>query len=274
MSQLIYEVRERIAYITLNRPEAKNAIDQGLHRSLVEAFTLFRDDPEADVAIVTGKGDAFCAGMDLKKFVPEVVGASPADVRNIAELGLGGLTRGLHRLKKPVIGAVNGWALAAGFELALACDIRIASERARFGSFEARRGFHHGDGGIPRLVNMCGTAVAMELVLTADPVDATRALHLNLVSRVVPHEQLMEEATRWAKKLLRNDQAALHSAKETVLEMVGRNLDDQLRLEALYGYACMASGQDVGKRLDAFYDRSDAGREGVNGQAETEHHHA
>lgn len=260
MAKVIYEVRERIATITLNRPRAKNAIDQELHLELVAAFSVFRDDPNADVAIVTGNGDAFCAGMDLKKFVPDVVGASPNEVRTIAELGLGGLTRGLHRLKKPVIGAVNGWALAAGFELALACDIRVASERARFGSFEARRGFHHGDGGIARLVNMCGTAVAMELVLTADPVDAARALHLNLVSAVVPHEQLMEEAIRWAKKLLRNDQAALHSAKETVLEMVGRNIDDQLRLEALYGYACMASGKDVSDRLSAFYDRSDAGR--------------
>lgn len=265
MSKVIYEVSERIATITLNRPDAKNAIDQELHRELVAAFTFFSKDTQADVAIVTGKGDAFCAGMDLKKFVPEVVGASPKYVREMAELGLGGLTRGLHCLKKPVIGAVNGWALAAGFELALACDIRIASERAVFGSFEARRGFHHGDGGIPRLVNMCGTAVAMELVLTADPVDAKRALHLNLVSSVVAHEQLMEEAQRWARKLLRNDQAALHSAKETVLEMVGRNLDDQLRLEALYGYSCMASGVEVSARLNNFYDKTDAGRVGIHG---------
>jgi enoyl-CoA hydratase/carnithine racemase len=262
MSKVNYEVSERIATITLNRPAAKNAIDQELHIQLVEAFTFFDKDSEADVAIVTGKGDAFCAGMDLKKFVPEVVGASPKYVRDMADLGLGGLTRGLHRLKKPVIGAVNGWALAAGFELALACDIRIASERASFGSFEARRGFHHGDGGIPRLVNMCGTAVAMELVLTADPINAQRALHLNLVSSVVPHDQLLDEAHRWAMKLLRNDQAALHSAKETVLEMVGRNLDDQLRLEALYGYSCMASGVDVSTRLQAFYEKTDAGRVG------------
>lgn len=265
MPKVLYEVHERIATITLNRPEAKNAIDQELHRELVEAFTFFSGDSRADVAIVTGKGDAFCAGMDLKKFVPEVVGASPNRIREMADLGLGGLTRGLHRLKKPVIGAVNGWALAAGFELALACDIRIASERAIFGSFEARRGFHHGDGGIPRLVNMCGTAVAMELVLTADPVDAKRALHLNLVSSVVPHEQVMEEARRWAMKLLRNDQAALHSAKETVLEMVGRNLDDQLRLEAIYGYSCMASGAEVSARLSRFYEKSDPGRVGEHG---------
>lgn len=89
MSEVIYEVRERIATITLNRPQAKNAIDQQLHRQLVAAFTMFRDDPDADVAIVTGNGDAFCAGMDLKKFVPDVVGASPNEVRSIADLEIG-----------------------------------------------------------------------------------------------------------------------------------------------------------------------------------------
>ena len=264
MSKVNYQVAERIALIQLNRPEAKNAIDQELHEQLVDAFRLFGDDSLADVAVVTGCGDSFCAGMDLKTYVPQVVGSSAQFVRQLADLGLGGLTRGLHRLKKPVIAAVNGWALAAGFELALACDIRVASERTSFGSFEARRGFHHGDGGIPRLVNMCGTAVAMELVLGADPVDARRALHLNLVSSVVPHDELMNEAYRWARKLLRNDQLALQSAKETILEMVGRNLDDQLRLEAMYGYAIMASGADVSARLESFYGKTDAGRVGTH----------
>ena len=90
--------------------------------------------------------------------------------------GLGGLTRGLHRIYKPVIAAVNGWALAGGLETALACDIRIASERAMFGSFEARRGYHHGDGGIVRLVNACGAGTALAMLLTAEPIDAeTRA---------------------------------------------------------------------------------------------------
>lgn len=268
MSSVIYQVLERVATITLNRPDARNAIDQQMHKELVAAFRSFSADSAADVAIVTGNGDAFCAGMDLKKFVPEVVGASPAYVRDLAELGLGGLTRGLHRMKKPVIGAVNGWALAAGFELALACDIRVASTRATFGSFEARRGFHHGDGGIARLVNMCGTAVALELVLSADPVNAQRAWQLGLVSSVVAPEQLMDEAQRWAAKLLRNDQAALRSAKETVLDMVGRSLDDQLRVEALNGYACMASGADVGSRLQHFYDKTDAGRVGAHQPAD------
>ena len=106
-----------------------------------------------------GAGDAFCAGADLKTYIPPFfVDADPARVRDVVELGLNGFTRGMHRIHKPIIGAINGWALAGGLETALACDVRIASERAMFGSFEARRGFHHGDGGLVRLVNTCGLA--------------------------------------------------------------------------------------------------------------------
>ena len=100
----------------------------------------------------------------------------------------------MHRIPKPIIAAVNGWALAGGLETALACDIRIASERATFGSFEARRGFHHGDGGVVRLVNICGVGVAMQMLLTAEPIDAQRALQCNMVSKVVAHDDLMEQA--------------------------------------------------------------------------------
>ena len=152
-----YEKRDRIAYLTINRPEAKNAIDPEPHELLWEAWEDFRDDDSVDVAILTGAGDAFCAGADLKTYIPPMIqDATPREVRDNVATGLGGLTRGLHRINKPVIAAVNGWALAGGLETALACDIRIASERAMFGSFEARRGYHHGDGGIVRLVNTCG----------------------------------------------------------------------------------------------------------------------
>ena len=186
MPKLLVEKRDRIAYLTLNRPEAKNAIDPELHELLWEAWEDFRDDDSVDVAILTGAGDAFCAGADLKTYIPPIIHeATPRWVRDNVATGLGGLTRGLHRISKPTIAAVNGWALAGGLELALACDIRVASERATFGSFEARRGYHHGDGGIVRLVNTCGTGVALEMLLTAEPIDAERALRCNLVSRVV-----------------------------------------------------------------------------------------
>jgi enoyl-CoA hydratase/carnithine racemase len=227
-----YEKQDRLAVVTLNRPEAKNAVDPEMHDELCRIWQDFRDDDRVDVAILTGEGDAFCAGADLRSYVVEnYVNAAPSRVREIVDLGFGGLTRGLHKIRKPVIAAVNGWALAGGFELALACDLRVASDQAMFGSFEARRGFHHGDGGITRLVNTCGVGVAMQMVLTAEPIDAHQALRCNLVTRVVPHDELWEETERVARQILRNSQRAIRSAKETILEVIGKPLDDQLRIE-------------------------------------------
>jgi enoyl-CoA hydratase/carnithine racemase len=262
MSKLLYEKRDRIAYLTLNRPDAKNAIDPDLHKLLWEAWEDFRDDDAVDVAILTGAGDAFSAGADLKTYIPPIIqDSSPRWVRDNVATGLGGLTRGLHHMPKPTIAAVNGWALAGGLELALACDIRVASERARFGSFEARRGYHHGDGGIVRLVNLCGAGVALEMLLTAEPIDAERALRCNMVSRVVAHDELLAAAEAVAASILRNSQIAVRSAKETILDVIGRPLDDQLRIEALNGYMT-ADPDETMARLREFYDRTDAGRAG------------
>jgi enoyl-CoA hydratase/carnithine racemase len=260
--KVLYEKRDRIAYVTINRAEAKNALDPEAHELMWEIWADFRDDDAVDVAILTGAGDAFCAGADLKTFIPpKITEWSAWDVRQVVHDGFGGLTRGLHRIYKPVIAAVNGWALAGGLEMALACDIRIASERAMFGSFEARRGYHHGDGGIVRLVNTCGTGVALEMLLTAEPIDAERALRCNMVSRVVPHDQLMEEAETTAGHILRNSQRAVRSAKETILDVVGRPLDDQLRIEALNAYSSPDPEETMGL-LQRFYDRTDEGRAG------------
>src|SRR4051795_1082310 len=262
MPPVIYEKRDRIAYVTLNRPDAMNAIDPEMHEALWETWEDFRDDDALDVAILTGAGDAFCAGADLKKYIPPIIGkADPVWVRENVKTGIGGLTRGLHRIYKPVIAAVNGWALAGGLETALACDIRIASERAMFGSFEARRGYHHGDGGIVRLVNICGAGVALEMLLTAEAIDAQRALQCNLVSRVVAHEKLMDEAELVARQILRNSQRAVRSAKETIQDVIGKDLDAQLRTEAWNAYTCADPEETLG-RLAQFYERTDPGRAG------------
>jgi enoyl-CoA hydratase/carnithine racemase len=260
MTKLLYEKRDRIAYLTINRPEARNAIDPDVHRLMIEAWADFGDDDGLDVAILTGAGDAFCAGADLKTYIPPIMEkATPADIREIVELGLNGFTRGMHRIYKPIIAAVNGWALAGGLETALACDIRIASERARFGSFEARRGFHHGDGGLVRLVNACGTGVASHMLLTAEPVDARQALQWGLVTAVVPHDRLIEEAETVARQILRNSQRAVRSAKQTILDTIGRPLDEQLRNEAWNAYTC-ADPKETLERLGRFYERADEGR--------------
>jgi enoyl-CoA hydratase/carnithine racemase len=262
MSKLLYEKRDRIAHLTINRPEARNAIDPDVHRLMVEAWADFRDDDSVDVAILTGTGDAFCAGADLKTYIPPIIEeGSVVRLREIVELGLNGFTRGMHRIYKPIIGAINGWALAGGLETAMACDIRIASERAMFGSFEARRGFHHGDGGLVRLVNTCGAGVAMQMLLTAEPIDARRALECNMVSKVVPHEKLIEEAELVAQQILRNSQAAVRSAKQTILDVIGQPLDFQLRAEAWNAYTC-ADPEETKARLERFSEQTDAGRAG------------
>lgn len=259
---VLYEKQERIARVTLNRPKVKNAVDPEMHDALCRVWANFRDDETVDLAILSGAGDTFCAGADLKKFVPaNYVDAEPSRVREIVDLGLGGLTRGMHKIRKPVIAAIDGWALAAGLELSLACDVRVASDRAMFGSLEARRGFHHGDGGITRLVNTCGVGVAMQLVLTAEPIDAQRALSCNLVAKVVPHERLLEEAEALAQQILGNSQRAIRSAKETILEVVGKPLDDQLRIEGWNSYSCVQREEAAGL-LRQFYDRTDPRRPG------------
>jgi enoyl-CoA hydratase/carnithine racemase len=263
VSKVLYEKSERIARVTINRPEARNAIDPETHQLLVETWTDFRDDDSVDVAILTGAGDqAFCAGADLKEYIPPIIERSkPGEIREIVELGFGGLTRGLHRIPKPIVAAVNGWALAGGLETALACDIRIASDRATFGSFEARRGYHHGDGGIVRLVNTCGVGVAMQMLLTAEPIDARQALAWNLVTKVVPHDELLEQAETTARQILRNSQRAVRSAKETILDVIGQQLDQQLRTEAWNAYTC-ADPEETMALLNRFYDKTDAGRAG------------
>ena len=262
MNEIGYERHDRIAYITLNRPEAKNAVTPAMHEELCRIWTEFRDDDAADVAILTGTGDAFCAGADLATYVPlNYVDASPRRVRDIVDVGFGGITRGLHRITKPTIAAVNGWALAGGLELALACDLRVASEHAMFGSFEARRGFHHGDGGITRLVNTCGVGVAMQMVLTAEPIDAQQALQCNMVTKVVAHEHLLGEAEKLAGHILRNSQRAVRSAKETILDVIGRPLDDQLRIEGWNSYTCLDQ-TEARELLGQFFDKSDRGRAG------------
>jgi enoyl-CoA hydratase/carnithine racemase len=262
MSKLRYEKRDRIAYLTINRPEARNAIDPDVHALMIEAWIDFRDDDSVDVAILTGAGDAFCAGADLKTYIPpKISAATPGEIREIVELGLNGFTRGLHRIHKPIVAAVNGWALAGGLETAMACDIRIASERAMFGSFEARRGFHHGDGGLVRLVNTCGTGVALHMLLTAEPIDAETALRWNMVTKVVPHERLMDEAELVARQILRNSQRAVRSAKQTILDVIGQPLDFQLRTEAWNAYTCADPGETM-ERLQRFYEKADPGRAG------------
>ncbi|MBI5580612.1 MAG: enoyl-CoA hydratase/isomerase family protein [Deltaproteobacteria bacterium] len=256
MSKVLYEKRGRIAYVTLNRPETLNAVDDELDEALWQAWADFNADDAVDVAIVTGKGRAFCAGADLNTWLPKWEHATMLDIRkNIGRGFGGGITRGQHRICKPIIAAVNGPAVGGGLEIALACDFRIAAETAQFASFEVRRGLHQGDGGIVRIVAIAGLAVALDLALTGRMINAEEAYRMGLVNRVVPDDQLMATAEELANQILQNSQQAIRSAKETILDIVGRTLDDALRVEALNAYSSVGDFSDVNARLQQFYSR-------------------
>ncbi len=254
MDKVIYEKRSRMAFITLNRPKALNSLDDDLNGELWEVWSDFNQDEAVDVAILTGSGRAFCAGADLKTFISKWEKANMLEVRKNVPTGIGGgITRGQHRITKPIIAAINGPAIGGGFELALACDIRIASEKARFGVFEVRYGLHQGDGGIVRLVATAGVATALDLTLTGREIGADEAHRLGLVNRVVPHESLLATAEEYAGMILRNSQQAVRSAKETIMDVIGRPLDDALRLETINGYSSVGDFQETRERLAKFY---------------------
>lgn len=157
---------------------------------------------------------------------------------------------------KPIIAAINCLAVGGGFELALACDLRIASEKARFGVFEVRYGLHQGDGGLVRLVAIAGIAAALELTLTGHEVTAEEAYRLRLVTKVVPHDHLMETAEQYASMILNNSQQAIRSTKETILDLVGRTLDDALRLETINAYSSLGDFREARERLSQFHARA------------------
>ncbi|HAE51072.1 MAG TPA: enoyl-CoA hydratase [Tistrella mobilis] len=252
-SLALYDLRDGIAWITLNRPAALNALDDALNDELGRIWDRFAADDDAQVAVVTGAGKAFCAGADLKTFIPKWEDADLMAPRRNAAMGIaGGITRGRHQLTKPVIAAINGHAIGGGFELALACDIRIASDRAKFGVFEVRHGLHQGDGGLVRLVAVAGIGVALDLTLTGREVDAEEALRLRLVSQVVPADELLQAAERVARVIMANSPTAVRSAKETILDLIGRPLDDALRLETINGYSSLGDFSDARARLGRF----------------------
>ena len=230
MPTVRYEQQNRIVTITINRPEAMNAIDPETHEALIAAWTRFRDDDSAWVAILTGAGDqAFSAGADLKKFVPAEFAGRGGAAHNT--FGLGGITRGLE-IWKPMIAAINGFCLAGGLEQALACDLRIAAPHARFGLTEVRWAIMPGAGGTQRLPRAVPLAKAMEMILTAEHVTAEEALRLGLVNKVVPLPELMPAARALAELLCERGPLALRAAKEAVIRGLSLPLADGLRLEA------------------------------------------
>jgi len=240
---LHYEKEGKIVVITLDRPEALNAMDPETCVAFSNACTNFRDDPDAWVAIITGAGDrAFCVGVDLKKLMPVLADKSfqmpPA------------IFRGLH-IWKPIIAAINGAALGGGLEIAMACDIRIAAENATFGQPEARWGVLAGWGGTQRLPRLIPRAKAAEMLFLGNIIDATEAYRLGLVNRVVPPAELLPTAKQWAAQICDNGPLGIRAMKEAMIRGTDMTLEEGLRLEALVGNAVLAS-EDLREGLEAF----------------------
>jgi enoyl-CoA hydratase len=212
MDELLRERRGHIEILTINRPEARNAINGAVTRGFTEAFDELEVDDDCWVVIVTGSGDkAFSAGMDLKAFVGGEAGAIMG-----AKGGFGGIAQ--REFPKPLIAAVNGAALAGGCEIMLSCDLVVAVEEAKFGIPEVKRGLMAAAGGLIRLPKRIPPAIALELALTGDPIDAPRALALGLVNRVVPAASLMDEALALATTIADNAPLAVRASKRVMKE--------------------------------------------------------
>jgi len=245
-----YQKEGKIAIFTINRPEALNAMNVQAARELHEALVDFRDDPELWVGIITGAGDrAFCVGADIKDMLPFM----KEHLQNTPWAMPDTHMRGLD-LWKPLIAAINGMALGGGLEIVLACDLRIASEKARFGQPEVTLGLIPGWGGTQRLPRMVPWCKAAELLLTGRPIDAQEAYRIGLVNIVVPPEAVMPTAREWAEAICQAGPLAVRAAKEAMIRGSSLTLEDGLSLEsALEAY--LMSTEDYTEGTTAFGEK-------------------
>jgi enoyl-CoA hydratase/carnithine racemase len=253
---VIYEKKSKIAYITINRPEAMNAIDFETNEQLGEIWADFRDDPEMWVAILTGAGDkAFSTGADLKKLLPKVFKQEPLEKmeNDSYRPGFGGITKNLN-IWKPIIAAINGICLAGGMEMALACDLRIASENATFGLAEVRWGIIPGAGGTQRLPRCVPLCKAMEIILCAQSIDAWEAYRIGLVNHVVPLKELMPTAIKMAERICEMGPLAIRAAKAAILRGLNLSLDEGLALETTF-QDFLFNTEDAKEGLKAFSEK-------------------
>lgn len=219
-----YRIDSHIATITINRPETRNSLDMEHFRDLAHAWAAFRDDSSAWVAVITGVEGDFCTGADLKKFIPELTGELPQPE---GWDKVDAIHAVLHRFPvyKPIVAAVNGTCVAGGFEMLTSTDIRVAVPDARFAVMEPKRGLFAGGGSTVRLPRQMPYPLAMELLLTADMVDAQRALAMGLINLVVPASQLMDTAYGYAERIAANAPLAVFATKQSAVEGLALDLE-------------------------------------------------
>ncbi|HLF48032.1 MAG TPA: enoyl-CoA hydratase [Methylomirabilota bacterium] len=238
-SDLLEVVKDGVAVLTLNRPERLNAMSRPMLDALLEALPRLADDPAVGAVVLAGAGRGFCAGGDVKAMAEgQELGGDTLEEKAQALRGRMEVSRWLHELPKPTIAMVRGAAAGAGLSLAMACDLRIAGDSARFGTAFARVGYSGDFGGSFFLTQLVGTAKARELYLTADLVDAQQALALGLVNRVVPDARLEEETLALAGRIARGPRIAYRYMKRNLNAAESGTLKDLLDLEAWHHTRC------------------------------------
>jgi len=256
-STLLLEIRDGIAFVTINRPDKLNALNDTVVSELAQAAAALTADPLVRGVILTGAGPkAFVAGADIGDLAQQGV----MDGRRRALNGQQMLFA-FERMGKPVLAAVNGFALGGGCEMAMACHIRIASENARFGQPEVNLGITPGYGGTQRLPRIVGKGNALWMLLTAEHVNAADALRMGLVSKVVPQDQLLAEAEKTMKAIVARGPVALALTIEAVDRGLETTLEEGLRIEA-DAFGLVASTQDMKEGLTAFLEKRAAKFEG------------
>ncbi|MDE3075752.1 MAG: enoyl-CoA hydratase/isomerase family protein [Chloroflexota bacterium] len=251
--EVAYDDEAAASVITLNRPEVRNALNQGLYEELDHAVRSALADERVHSIILTGKGSAFAAGADIEELQRRTAltenGMFPSLRRELARL--------LEAMPKPTIAALNGHAIGGGLELALACNIRVAVPQAKIGLAEITLGILPGNGGTQRLVKIAGLGVAMEMVLTGEPISAEEARARGVVHKVVPPDELMPTALGYARTFAKRSSLALAAAKETVLAAVDVPMAAGISLEAKW-FGILCSGPDKEEGVRAFLEKRPA----------------
>jgi len=249
MSSVLVEKKEHIAVITINRPEALNALNTETLKEIDKAITEVEQDNDVYVAILTGSGKAFVAGADIKEM-------SAFTAVEGKEFGIFGneVFLKIENMKKPIIAAVNGYALGGGCELAMACDIRIASEKAKFGQPEVGLGITPGFGGSQRLPRYIGISRAMELMLTGDNIDALQAKEYGLVNNVYAAEELIPEAMKLAAKIASRPQVPVWEIKRSVRKGMQADINTAVAFESEAFGLCFST-EDQKDAMQAFVEK-------------------
>lgn len=243
------EKKGAVGVITMNRPEALNALNDQVLRDLDSVLDQVEHDEEILVVVLTGAGRSFVAGADIG----QMSNFTAVEAKAFGVYGNQVFLK-LENLTKPTIAAVNGFALGGGCELCMACDIRLASEKAKFGQPEVGLGIIPGFGGTQRMARIIGTGPAMELIYTADTIDAQRALEIGMVNHVVPADQLMDEAMKLAQKICTNAQKAIRASKLAIRRGIDCDISTAVSYEALAFATCFGT-EDQKEGMQAFLEK-------------------